>query len=1045
MITEAAVRILGPLEVEVSGRPVSLPSPSQRKLLLRLVVDAGRPVSVDSLAEALWGDEPPTDPMSALRFHVSKLRKALAESGLIETTDSGYQLSIDPESVDAHQFDRLVTSATASSDARRTLDLTEKALALWRGPAYLEAVDAGFAQSDTRRLDQKRQVAREAHAQALVDADRTADAIPEIEGLLELHPYSERLWSSLMIALYRQGRHTEGLRAFQRAKDILGEDIGIEPAPELRQLEEKMLLHDDSLARADGSPSNLPASVSSFFGRDGEIEELRNSLTSTRLVTIVGVGGAGKTRLAVELARGEASSYPDGRWIIDLVPVREGNDIFVTVGHALGLSLEDREMAAREEVLAFLHSRRVLLVMDNCEHILDDAASAVVAILERCPRVRLVTTSRSALNVAGETVYPIPVLPIPPLTATWGDLKRLCSSALFLDRAANAGATIDETPENAAIIIDLCRRLNGLPLALELAAARVRTIGLSELSDRLATRLSAFGSQRSSSERHRTMTAMMQWSYDLLSAEGQKAFRDLGVFVGGFDIAAVAHVGGWDDPAINVVEDAAESLITHSMIDPVSAEPPRFRLLEPFRLFALDVLTQLNELDALHERHAAWFCDLAHTARSHARSSQRPALRDALALESANMQQTLQYLRDQEDWGRLGRLVGDLGWFWSDDFLIAENYKWIKAVLLHISDVDPGSAARTRRLAATAAVLGINPNSACEHIVEALRIASEADELLTYADTLVRLSQHPDVFRTTKATYYPPGISDPIDAARDALTIYERAGDRWGQIHAGLSLARWMLWSEGYPIDEILAVTEHTRRTALDVGDSDGFARSLLQELATLTAHARTTDERSADLQARFEDLIAAAHECRSPEAKSLALTLVGWEQFAEGQRSEGLRNLETGLAVADEAGALWVSTTGYSQLAKARLSIDDSIGAADAAIKSISAAIARSNKLVTVWTLEVAAMVLVNRDDPMTAARLLGAAEAGRLRKDNPMPSWDVDVYEESLKTIKAAAGALHSKWYDEGSEWLIDEAAEKARDALEVSLEQSRILVPR
>ena len=1041
MITEADVRILGPLEVEVSGRPVSLRSPSQRRLLLRLVIDAGHLVSLDSIIDGMWEELPPTDPTSTVRYHISKLRKALGKKELIETTGTGYLLAVDADSVDAHSFDRLVTNATASSDPGRTLDLTEEALILWRGAPYLDAADAAFAQPDTRRLNERRQVAQETHAQALVDAERTADAIPEIEGLLEIHPYSEHLWSSLMIALYREGRHTEALRAFQRARDVLGEDIGIEPAPELQQLEEKMLLHDDSLRRADESPSNLPSAVSSFLGREGEIAELRESLSGTRLVTISGVGGAGKTRLAVELARGEAASFPDGRWIVDLVPVREGNDVFVAIGRALGLSLEDREMAARREVLAFLSSRRALLVMDNCEHILDGAATAAVAILEQCPHVSVLTTSRSALQVTGETVFPLPILAIPPATATWNDLKQTSSSALFLERASDAGATVSESEDNTAIIVDICGRLNGLPLALELAAARVRTIGLGELSARLATRLSAFGSQRSTSERHRTMTAMMEWSYDLLNAEQQKAFRKLGVFVGGFDASAVAHLGDQSEAAVNVAEEMLEALIDRSMVDRVSSAAGRFRLLEPFRLFALDVLMRLDELTDLQAQHADWFCELANTGRSNARSALRPSIREALTLESANMQQTLEYLRVQAEYGRLGRLVGDLAWLWSDDFLIVENYQWIKISLLHISDVDPGSAARTRRLAAAAATLGQNPNSACVHITEALRISAEADEHLTYADTLIRLSMDPDTFWSTRDSHVLPDVSDPIDAAREALLIYEGADDRWGQIHAGTALARWMIWSDFYDTDEILAVTARTRRTALELGDPDGVARSLLQELSTLTAHEKMSTGEGVDLASRFEDLIAAAYECRSPETKAWALTNVGWAQFAEGMRSEGLRNLEAGLGVADETGALWVIITGYGQLAKARHATGDLAGAVSAALKAVNAAILRSNRLLTVWTLEVAASVLVDRGDSMTAARLVGAVQEGRVRQHNPMPYWDVDEYAQSLEAIKAAAGDRYSEWLEKGSKWSIARAADEARDALADSLSPSEV----
>ncbi len=1039
VITEVDVRVLGPLEVQVSDRPVPLRSPSQRKLLLRLVADAGRPVSVDSLAEALWDTTPPTDPTSAIRFHVSKLRKALGAGGLIETTGVGYQLAIDPESVDSHRFDRLVTSATASADPRRVLDLTEEALSLWRGAPYLEAIDDDFARSDARRLNERKQVAQETHAQALVDAERTADAIPEIEGLLETHPYSERLWSSLMIALYRQGRHTEALRAFQRAKDILGEDIGIEPAPELQELEEKMLLHDDSLAQADDSPSNLPAAVSSFLGRETEIASLRESLANTRLVTIVGVGGAGKTRLAVELARSEASAFPGGRWIVDLVPVREGNDVFVTIGRALGLSIEDREMAARQEVLAFLNSRRSLLVMDNCEHVLDDVVSAAVAILERCPHVRLLATSRSALRVAGETVFPLPILAIPPPTTTWSDLRRTSSSALFLERAIDAGATIVETEDNAAIIVDICIRLSGLPLALELAAARVRTIGLSELSSRLATRLSAFGSQRSTSERHRTMTAMMEWSYDLLTPEQQTAFRDLGVFVGSFNADAAAYVAGLNESTTDIAEETFEALIDHSMLERVVSEPGRFRLLEPFRLFALDALAHLDELGEPQDRHAAWFCELAHTARSNARSAMRPAMRELLVIDSANLQQALGHLRDQDEYDRLGRLVGDLAWFWSDDFLIIENYKWVKIALRHISDVEPGSAARTRRLAAAAATLGMNPNSACVHITEALRISFEADELLTYADTLIRLSMAPDTFWSTRNSPILLYVTDPIDAAREALLIYEGAGDRWGQIHAGIALAEWMIWSRLYDTDEILEVTTRTRSTALELGDSDGVAQSLLQELVTFTTHESTTIGGSVDLASRFEDLVAAADDCRSPETKAWALTNVGWRQFAEGLKDEGLRNLESGLRVADETGVLWVIITGYGQLAKAKHSTGDLNGAAAAALKAVNAAILRSNKLLTVGTLEVAASVLVDIGDPKMATHLLGTAKEGRIRNRNPMPNWDVDGYEESLRAIRTAAAERYGEWLDEGSEWSIAAAADEAREALTTSLARS------
>jgi predicted ATPase/DNA-binding SARP family transcriptional activator len=670
-------RILGPLEVHDGAALVPVPGAKERALLADLLIHAGRVVAADRLIDDLWGERPPGNPANALQGRVSQLRRALGPAGaaLLATRPPGYSVEVDPDRVDASRFARLVAEAggAAATGRQGALRLLEEALGLWRGPALAEFADLPWAQAEAARLEDLRLAAVEARADLVLAGGGHAELVGELEALVVAHPTRERPRAQLMLALYRSGRQADALRAYQQARTVLAEELGVDPSPELQRLHQAILVQDPSLEAAPPVPAepphNLPERLTSFVGREVELRELGKLLEQHRLVTVTGPGGAGKTSLAVELARQLRHGYPDGVWLVELAALQDPRLLAEAAASAVGIGPEPGEEAGSASdpdgrLLEFARDKALLLVLDNCEHLVEGCTRLAGRLLRAAPGLKVLATSRELLGVPGEARWLVPPLAVPDPRDDGGPetLAQYDAVRLFVERArlADPGFTLDAA--SAPAVAEICRRLDGVPLALELAAARLRALPAQEVAARLDDRFRLLtGGVRTGDARQQTLRAAVDWSYLLLEEPDRRLFNRLAVFAGGWTVAAAEAVcaGGGVEPAD--VLDGLFRLVDRSLVVAAAGPPARFRMLETLRAYGWERLAAAGEAEALTRRHAAWFRDLAERADS---EHGERRLRD-LDADYDNLRAAM----DRAAWGgdhqTVLRIAGSLGWYWS--------------------------------------------------------------------------------------------------------------------------------------------------------------------------------------------------------------------------------------------------------------------------------------------------------------------------------------------------------------------------------------------
>lgn len=700
--------ILGATEVYATdGRRLAVGGPRLRALLVLLLLDAGRLVSADRLIHGLYGDNPPNRAANALQSQVSRLRQVLSAANgpepLVEFHPAGYRLAVDPEDVDVHRFTRLAGAgqrALATDDRRRAADLLGEALALWRGEPLADVRDAPFAPPQAVRLDELRLAAAEDRIEAELRLGAAGTIVTELRELVTAYPLRERPRGQLMRALHADGRRAEALATFADARRRLADELGTDPSPELTALHVAVLRDDPALAPvrtarpgppADpsgpgvlphpgrgmsgatgaepagpvgsgswGQSTGLPGQLSSFVGREEELRRVGKLLGEARLVTLHGPGGAGKTRLAIE-----AASRQEGEIrLVELASVTAGADVTQTVLAALHL----REAVlhgpgtprdAADRLVAALADRRLLLVLDNCEHVVADAARLTDRLLGACPKVRVLATSREPLGLTGEALCPVSGLPLPPVDASPETAREYASVRLFAQRAVDASPDFDLDTGNVAEVLRICRTLDGLPLAIELAAARLRALPVAQIAARLDDRfrLLTRGS-RVAQPRHQTLRAVVQWSWDLLDEIEQRLVRRLTVFAGAADLDAVERVCG---PLGADVLDVLSSLVDKSLVE---AAGGRFRMLETVRAFGAERLVEAGEADRLREAHAAYFLDLARTGDERLRGAEQLEWLRRLDADRDDLHAALRRALAGADTATALRLVAALSFYW---------------------------------------------------------------------------------------------------------------------------------------------------------------------------------------------------------------------------------------------------------------------------------------------------------------------------------------------------------------------------------------------
>ncbi|MCR3750412.1 BTAD domain-containing putative transcriptional regulator [Lentzea californiensis] len=678
------IAILGPFEVRADdGTLADVPGARLRALLIALALQPGRVVPKAALVDWIWGENPPADAANALQRLVSRLRKALPDLSVEGLTD-GYRLAVDPDAVDAVRFERLGAGARADEGSLRVQRLRD-ALGLWRGPALQ---DVGLQDSDAfdaaaTRLEGLRLTAVEDRFDAELGLGRGAELVGELTDLVAAHPVREKLVVALMRALVAAGRNSEALLAYQRTREALADELGVDPSPELSALH-VALLRGEIGRREENRRTNLRAELTSYIGKDADVTAVRELVAGHRLTTLIGPGGSGKTRLATETARVLLGDLPDGVWLVELAPVgaesKEGgpegqqagkNAVAQSTLAALGLrdALLGEATSAEplERLISAIREREALLVLDNCEHVIESAAAFAHRLLGECRKLRILATSREPLGITGEALWSVAPLHLPAAVR----LLRERAAAVRTDLVADAGTV--------ATMTRVCRALDGMPLAIELAAARLRTMSVDQLAARLDDRFRLLtGGSRTALPRHRTLRAMVDWSWELLTDAERVVLRRLAVFAGGASLEAAERVCADEAVEEHEVLDLLTSLTEKSLLVVGDEGAPRYRMLGTIKEYAAHRLAEAGESEPARRTHLAFFTELAETAAPHLLRAEQLTWLAALSAEHDNISAAMRGALAAGEAHAAMSLAAGAGWYW---WLVGHKAEGLELIL----------------------------------------------------------------------------------------------------------------------------------------------------------------------------------------------------------------------------------------------------------------------------------------------------------------------------------------------------------------------------
>ncbi|MEU7000423.1 BTAD domain-containing putative transcriptional regulator [Nonomuraea sp. NPDC046570] len=874
--------VLGPLAVWTSrGEPVTLPGAKVRALLADLLVHEGRLVSADLLVDDLWGDEPLANPAGSLQVRVSQLRRALEEAepgarDLVVSRSPGYLLNVDADAVDARRFAALTARAQETADPRARAGLLADALALWRGAAFADFADEEFTRPVIARLEEQRLAALELHAEARLELGEQV----LLDDLVDRHPLRERLRAAHLRALYRAGRQNEALASYADLRDRLADELGLDPSPELAALHQAILRQDPSLDPAVVRPStNLPASLTELVGRDEAVTEIRSLLASGRLVTLTGSGGVGKTSLALETARQLAGAYADGVWLVELAGLGRGAafrlaEVVMGVLDVQDAGSAGEQVTSADRLTGALRGRELLLVLDNCEHVVEQVAELVDPLLRAAPGLRVLATSQEPLALPGEVVWSVPPLEVPGRDAG-ADLEALGQSSavrLFVARASAAARSFTLDEETGPAIAVLCRRLDGIPLALELAATRVRALGVHGLVTRLDDRFRLLATgHRGAPPRQQTLMAMIDWSWELLSDPERVVLRRLAVHADGCALEAAEAVCA--DAGLDVL-DLLARLVDRSLVVVVhDADGPRYRLLESVAAYCLDRMREAGELEEVRRRHHRHYTDLAVQAEPHLYGpAQRRWLR-RLDTEAANLRSALDSLVREAAHEHALRLVNALAWYWFLRSRLTEARRSLEAAL----SGTPDDALARAWLTGIARLQG-DP-----------------------APGEVRPDDIPDPGRRARAQWflaYTGTDSGGLEASRklldQAMPTFQATGDRWGEA-ACLAVSAKLAHVKG----DLAALERDAERSAKLFGDL-GERWGQLEATGWLGGLAEMTSDYERATRMQREGL-RMAEELSLWAEVSARLSWLGWIALQQGDFAQARPLCEQAMRLAVE------------------------------------------------------------------------------------------------------------------------------------------------
>jgi predicted ATPase/DNA-binding SARP family transcriptional activator len=1008
--------MLGSFEVRTDdGVPADVPGARLRGLLIALALEPGRVVSKSALVDWIWGENPPAEAANALQRLVSRLRKALPE-GTVERHPNGYRLVVEPDAVDAVRFERLVGQAHDEDDPSRL----REALALWRGAAMQ---DVGLQESApfdaaVTRLEALRVAALEDRYDAEISLGHGPKLVTELTDLVAAYPVRERLVAALMRALAATGRDSEALLVFQRTREALIDELGVDPSPELSALHVALLRGE--LARpAESRKSNLRAELTSFVGKDEDVAAVRDLVAQHRLTTLIGPGGTGKTRLATETARTMLADQPDGAWLVELAAIGADGDVAQATLAALklrdGLLGDAPEAEPTDRVVAALRDRAMVLVLDNCEHVIESAAAFAHRVLGECRRLRILATSREPLGITGEALWRVAPLVLPADDADPRAIESSPAVRLLRDRAAAVRKDLAADAETLTIMARVCRALDGMPLAIELAAARLRTMPLDQLATRLDDRFRLLtGGSRTALPRHRTLRALIDWSWELLTDAERTVLRRLSVFAGGASLEAAERVCAGEAVEPGEVLDLLTALTEKSLVVAIGDGAPRYRMLGTVKEYAEQRLAEAGETDLARRAHLAYFTDFAAVAEPHLRRAEQLTWLATLEAEHDNIATAMRGALAAGDAAGAMRLAAEAGWYWWLGGHKVEGNELIMAAAALPGAVADEIRAVVYGFVTTFVVSGRGDQyEAEEWIHQAYEISQRVNgrhPAVRIAPALERLVQAPVEF---KAAWEPLlADEDPwvralarlhlgkmrivlghggTDAEADldrALTEFRAIGDRWG-----ISFALTELADHIAVRGEFAGACRHYEQAiavVTEVGAIEDVVRmrSRQAQLHWLAGDAEAGAAAMAEAQ-RYAERVA------WPEALAeLALArteLARWQ----GDADEARRQLDVALAVLGD----------NAKRANVRAVTEDLLGylaedldrARDHRAAAVQAASEAGNPLQIARALVGVADLALRREEHEQAARLLAASTAVRGQSDRSQP--DVARIEQSAR----------------------------------------------
>ena len=833
------VALLGPVRAQADdGTPIDIGGARLRMLLARLALDRGRAVGAEALIDGLWGAQPPADAANALQSLVSRLRRALGGAGTVTSTAGGYVL-------DAHRFAELAARGRRELKGGRpgeAATVLGEALALWRGDALADVRDAPFAQAPVARLDDLRIAALEDRFDAELALGRHAEVLADLDAAGDAHPLRERLAALRMRGLAASGRQADALAVFERIRTTLAEELGVDPSAELRKAHLAVLRGEVAPPRAE---SVLPVRLTSFVGRERELDRVAETLSSSRLVTLVGPGGAGKTRLATESAERDPACGRGRAWFVALAGVRDAGDVPGAILGALG-SLDFRmtgapraPVDAMAQIVALLDGGDALLVLDNCEHVVDTAADVAFQLLSRVPGLRILATSREPLAITGEALCQV------------GPLDVAEAVRLFTERAVavRPGFVLDESTSDA--VTEICERLDGMPLALELAAARLRSMTAEQIARRLDDRFRLLNSgSRTAMPRQRTLRAVVEWSWDLLEKPERILARRLSVLADGATVASAEAVGADELLPVEDVLYVLGSLVEKSIVDAVSVGgEPRYRMLETIRAYGAERLDESGERDVVAQRFTGYFLALTEENEPKLRAHEQIRAIDTFGAEHDNIMAAVRRALDDRDAQTAARLILATMWYWVIRGFNAEPAPVVEEVLRLDGDL-PGDARACLAIMHTVMTSGslvrradlpeLVEDCVCTGAMERypmLVLAVAMSCLLgghrDLADReLKRVLRGSDPWMTACASWVEGFMADQdgdlerSERARDrGLAGFRACGDRWG-IAMTLSMRAEMHSVRGEHAAAI-AGFEEGLRMARELGSADDMVQQL--------------------------------------------------------------------------------------------------------------------------------------------------------------------------------------------------------------------------